>query len=89
MEIWMVGISNQLFMKGTYTAIRFSNKGSYWQNFIFCDRSIFHFPFYLSQTWVLKGKLFYQNTAFSIFLHSTIKQHASFFKTVVVRKCLI
>ena len=50
MDIWVVGTSNELFIKGSYIETKFSTKkNSYWQNSVLCDRSILYFPFYLPQ----------------------------------------
>ena len=43
MDIWVVAISNQVFMRGSYTKQKFyKNKGRYWQNTVLCDCSILY-----------------------------------------------
>ena len=38
MYIWGIGTVNQLFIRGSYTQIKFSKKrNSQWQKFILCD----------------------------------------------------
>ena len=49
MEISLVGTSNQLFKKGSYTDATFSKKiNKLLANSVICDRSILYSPFYLS-----------------------------------------
>ena len=39
--IWVVGTKNQLFIRGSSTETKLSEKSSsYWQNSVLCDRSI-------------------------------------------------
>ena len=46
MDIWVVGTSNQLFVRDSKT--KFSKKeSSYWQNSVLFDRSILYSSFYL------------------------------------------
>ena len=40
MDIWVVGTSNWLFLRGSKTGTNFPKKSRYWQNFTLCDRSI-------------------------------------------------
>ena len=48
MYIWVIGILNQLFIKDSYTQIKFSKKrSSQWQMFVLCDKFILYFPFNL------------------------------------------
>ena len=49
MYIWAIDILNQLFLRDSYTQIKFSEKSSIqWQKFILCDGSILYPPFNLS-----------------------------------------
>ena len=49
MDNWIVGTSNQLFIRGSYAEKKFPKKRrSYWRNSVLCDRSISYSPFYLS-----------------------------------------
>ena len=46
MDIWVVGTSNQLFKRGSYTEIKFSKKYySLSQNSVLCDMSILYSSF--------------------------------------------
>ena len=56
-DTWVVGISNQLFIRGSYTETKFSEKwSSYWQNSVLFDRSILDSPFYFYRKWLLTGQ---------------------------------
>ena len=45
MYIWTIGTLNQLFIRDSYTQIKFSKKFKKWQTSILCDGSISHSPF--------------------------------------------
>ena len=47
MSIWVVGTSNQLFIRGSSTKSKFPKNKVVRQNVVFCDRSILYSPFYL------------------------------------------
>ena len=48
MDIWVVGTSNKLFIRGSYTETKLKKKSNYWQNSVLCDGSILHSPFSIS-----------------------------------------
>ena len=49
MYVSAIGALNQLFIRDSYTQVKFSKKwSSQWQKCIFCDRSVLYSPFNLS-----------------------------------------
>ena len=80
MDIWIVGTSNQLFVRDSYTEKYFSkNKVVTGKTPFFCEKLCTPHSIYLSDRAVLYG-----NVAFSILLLSTKKQYSSFLKKVLV-----
>ena len=84
MDIWVVGTSNHLSIRGSWTETKFSKKESIsLQNPILCKRFIFHFPFHLSQHYLLTRQFcIYENITFSILPLLTKKRCSSFLKMI-------
>ena len=78
MDIWVVGTTNQLFIRGSLTETKFS-KSSYWQT-----------PFFVIGTFCSHHFIFicldigFWYDAFSILLLSTKKRYSSFLKKVFI-----
>ena len=81
MDIWVVGTSNQLFIRGSYTETKFSKKSEHLLEKL---RSLWQVHFALPMIFVLtlasESAFFYGNVAFSIFVLSTKKRYSSFLK---------
>ena len=79
MDIWIVGTSNQLFVRDSYTEKFFSkNKVVTGKTPFFCEKLCTPHSIYLNRA------VLYGNVAFSILLLSTKKQYSSFLKKVLV-----
>ena len=68
MYIWGTATVNQLFVRGSYTQIKFSKKCSQYQKSILCDRSILYSPLAFDRT------VLYGNVALSIVAHLFLRK---------------
>ena len=73
MGIWVVGTSNQLFIRVLKLKQSLKNKNSFWQNYVLCDRSIFVLIILFVLTLASRMAVLYGNDAFSILMLSTKK----------------
>ena len=79
-DICATGISNQLFMIGSYPPFQFSKE--LWQNFFVIDPFCAFILFILILAF--DKAILYGNVALSIIVLSTIKRYSSFLKMVLV-----
>ena len=84
MNIWVVGISNQLFIKGSYTKAKFFLK-KFWEGSVLWDRSILCSPFYLSLHFLQQGIFVWKFCVFNIRTFN-LKVLLQFLKKVFVLK---
>ena len=69
MGIWVIGTSNQLFIRGSWTETNFSRKwNSNWQDSVPCDRFILYSPFCLPWHWLLIWQFCMEMMSFNLVL---------------------
>ena len=83
MDIWIVGTSNQLFVRDSYTEKYFSKNKVVTGKTPFFVKS-FVLPILFISTLLSDRAVLYGNVAFSILLLLTKKQYSSFLKKVLV-----
>ena len=83
MYIWVIGTLDQLFIRSSYTQIKFSEKwsSSHWQKSILCDRSIFLLPIQFVVTLAFDRAVLYGNVAL-LFVVLWTKWYSSFLRKV-------